>query len=234
MDNLSSFYFTLANPVADARRRRSSTTCAATACRSARRRGYAVARLRRRSRRAARRARRRARRSTSSATASAALVALAFAAAHPERVARLALIDAHDGTEGWAAQMTATLALQGDARDAKIAESFQSWLGRHSERKRTRLATRSRGARRAAPRSSPICARSPPLDRGELARSRCPVLALYGETLRRARARRGSSRATLPRVHARASCRAARTRCCGRRPPRSCATASSRSSGGAA
>ncbi|MCA9678817.1 MAG: alpha/beta fold hydrolase, partial [Myxococcales bacterium] len=49
-------------------------------------------------------------------------IVLAFAAAHPERVASLALIDAHDGAEGWAAQMTATLALRGDARDAKIAE----------------------------------------------------------------------------------------------------------------
>src|SRR6185503_11781493 len=53
------------------------------------------------------------------------LVALAFAAAHPERVARLALIDAHDGTDGWATQMSATLGLQGEARDAKIGESFQ-------------------------------------------------------------------------------------------------------------
>ncbi len=68
------------------------------------------------------------------------LVALAFAAAYPERVERLALIDAHAGVEGWATQMTATLALQGTARDTKIAASFGSWLGRHSERKRNRLA----------------------------------------------------------------------------------------------
>src|SRR5262249_52514537 len=67
-------------------------------------------------------------------------VALAFAAAHPARVARLALIDADDGAEGWAARMTATLALRGVARDAQIASSFEHWLGRHSERKRTRLA----------------------------------------------------------------------------------------------
>jgi pimeloyl-ACP methyl ester carboxylesterase len=68
------------------------------------------------------------------------LLALAFTTAHPARVRRLALIDAHTGTEGWAAQMTATLGLQGPARDEKIAASFQSWLGRHSERKRNRLA----------------------------------------------------------------------------------------------
>ena len=36
--------------------------------------------------------------------------------------------------------MTSTLGLTGEARDQKIAASFQSWLGRHSARKRTRLA----------------------------------------------------------------------------------------------
>jgi pimeloyl-ACP methyl ester carboxylesterase len=105
------------------------------------------------------------------------LVALAFAAAHPARVARLALIDAHTGTDGWAAQMTATLALKGDARDAKIAESFQSWLGRHSERKRTRLA---RNAEALVEGTSLVAdlRGSPPL---ALAGIRCPTLALYGE-----------------------------------------------------
>src|SRR5450432_1811304 len=105
------------------------------------------------------------------------LVALAFAAAYPERVARLALIDAHTGTEGWAAQMTATLALKGDARDSKIAESFQSWLGRHSDRKRTRLA---KSAEDLVERTSLVddlrC--SPALVWSKI---RCPTLALYGE-----------------------------------------------------
>ena len=105
------------------------------------------------------------------------LVALAFAAAHPARVARLALIDAHTGTDGWAGQMTATLALRGDARDAKIAESFQAWLGRHSERKRTRLA---RAAEALVEGTSLVAdlRGSPPL---AVAGIHCPTLALYGE-----------------------------------------------------
>lgn len=105
------------------------------------------------------------------------LVALAFAAAHPARVARLALIDAHTGTDGWAGQMTATLALRGEARDAKIAESFQSWLGRHSERKRTRLA---RAAEALVEGTSLVAdlRGSPPL---AVAGIHCPTLALYGE-----------------------------------------------------
>ena len=121
------------------------------------------------------------------------LVALAFAAAHPARVARLALIDAHDGTEGWAAQMTATLALRGDARDAKIAENFQSWLGRHSERKRNRLA---RAAEALVEHTSLVAdlRDSPTVD---VTTIRCPVLAIYGERSD-VRARGEQLAATLP------------------------------------
>jgi pimeloyl-ACP methyl ester carboxylesterase len=108
------------------------------------------------------------------------LVALTFAAKYPERVARLALIDAHDGTDGWASQMSATLGLRGEARDAKIAESFQAWLGRHSERKRTRLA---RSAEALVDGTSLIedLRASPPLTADTLARITCPTLAIYGE-----------------------------------------------------
>jgi pimeloyl-ACP methyl ester carboxylesterase len=106
------------------------------------------------------------------------LVALAFAAAHPERVTKLALIDAHTGADGWAAQMTATLALKGEARDAKIVDSFQSWLGRHSDRKRTRLAKVAEALVENTSLVADLRA-SPPV---ELTQVRCPTLALYGET----------------------------------------------------
>jgi pimeloyl-ACP methyl ester carboxylesterase len=106
------------------------------------------------------------------------LLALAFAAAHPERVARLALIDAHTGVDGWAAQMTATLALQGAERDTKIFESFKSWLGRHSERKRNRLA---KNAQELVERTSLVAdlRGSPALALGGITAT---TLALYGET----------------------------------------------------
>jgi pimeloyl-ACP methyl ester carboxylesterase len=76
--------------------------------------------------------------------------------------------------------MTATLALTGEARDAKIVESFQAWLGRHSERKRTRLA---RSAEALIEGTSLIAdlRRSPPLTAAALSSIRCPTLALYGE-----------------------------------------------------
>jgi pimeloyl-ACP methyl ester carboxylesterase len=106
------------------------------------------------------------------------LIALAFAAAYPSRVRKLALIDAHTGTDGWAAQMTATLGLQGAARDAKIAESFQSWLGRHSERKRNRLAESAK----ALVEDTSLVADlrdSPGVSLDGIA---CETLALYGES----------------------------------------------------
>ena len=107
------------------------------------------------------------------------LLALAFAARYPDRVSRLALIDAHDGTAGWAAQMAATLSLRGDARDAKIAANFQAWLGRHSERKRTRLAAAAEALVEHTSLVADLRA-SPALSPDEIARVRCPVLALYG------------------------------------------------------
>lgn len=179
MDNLSSFYFTLANPLAqgvdacevilyDLRGHGMSERPAT---------GYAVASL------------------VADLTALldalaithpvvivgnsfGGLLALAFAAAHPDRVEKLALIDAHTGVDGWATQMTSTLALKGEARDMKIASSFQSWLGRHSERKRNRLAA----AAEALVEHTSLVAdlrESPAIDLRALT---CPILAVYGES----------------------------------------------------
>lgn len=178
MDNLSSFYFTLANPVAaaaeavlyDLRGHGLSERPA---------RGYAVAELVE-DLRALLDALAIERPIELIGNSFGGLIALAFAAAHPGRVGKLVLIDAHDGTDGWAAQMTATLALQGEARDDQIGRSFQSWLGRHSDRKRTRLA---RAAEALVEGTSLIedLRGSPPMTPETLARIACPVLALYGE-----------------------------------------------------
>jgi pimeloyl-ACP methyl ester carboxylesterase len=104
-------------------------------------------------------------------------LALACAAAHPALVSAIALIDAHDGATGFADQMSATLSLEGEARDLKIAENFQSWLGRHSERKRTKLARAAEALVHGTSLVADLAA-SPPVD---ASRVRCPVMALYGE-----------------------------------------------------
>jgi len=108
------------------------------------------------------------------------LLALAYAAAHPEGTAGLVLVDAHLSDDTWGGQMARTLQLEGEARDRMIAQSFKSWLGRHSERKRTRLARTAEALVQGTTLIADL-RDSPPLGAGDLARIQCPVLAIYGE-----------------------------------------------------
>ncbi|MCK6502407.1 alpha/beta fold hydrolase [Myxococcota bacterium] len=108
------------------------------------------------------------------------LVALAFALAHPDRVASLALVDAHVSDGGFGEQMAGTLLLEGPARDAAIATHFADWLGRHSERKRNKLAENARALVQGTSLVADLRA-SPPFDPAALAALSVPVLALYGE-----------------------------------------------------
>ncbi len=108
------------------------------------------------------------------------LLAVAFALKHPGRAASLALVDAHLGDAGFGEQMASTLELEGEERDRRIAESFKDWVGRHSDRKRNRLAS---SAGDLVSRTSLVAdmRRTRPLQATDLARLEAPVLALYGE-----------------------------------------------------
>ena len=108
------------------------------------------------------------------------LLGVAFALAHPERTASLVLVDAHWSDAGWADEMTATLALQGEARDRAIAENFKDWLGRHSARKRTRLAETAEGLVYGTSLVADLRA-SPAADETAVRRLAAPALLLYGE-----------------------------------------------------
>jgi pimeloyl-ACP methyl ester carboxylesterase len=108
------------------------------------------------------------------------MVALAFARAFPHRVDRIVLVDAHVGGEGFGEEMVATLSLDGEERDRKIAEHFASWLGRHSARKRTRLADTAEALVRGTSLVEDL-RRTPRVTAVELAGIQAPVLALYGE-----------------------------------------------------
>ena len=109
------------------------------------------------------------------------LLALAFAAEYPERARGVVLVDGHVGQTGWADAMSATLSLQGEERDKQIAISFQSWLGRHSEKKSTRLA-RSASALVYGTSLVADMRASGSLSAEAMRGIRAPVLALYGET----------------------------------------------------
>jgi pimeloyl-ACP methyl ester carboxylesterase len=134
------------------------------------------------------------------------LLALAFAAAHPARVRGLVLVDGHLGDDGFAAQMSATLRLEGEARERRIAESFAHWLGRHSERKSNRLADNARALIEHTSLVADLAA-TPPLGPAELASVRAPLLALYGERSDlRARAEGALSSLPQARVEILAGC----------------------------
>ena len=61
-----------------------------------------------------------------------------------DRVRSLVLVDPLVPELGWGARIVGTLVLQEDARNEVIADRFQAWLGRHSDRKRTRLEKHAR------------------------------------------------------------------------------------------
>ena len=109
-----------------------------------------------------------------------ALLAVSFALRLPRRTAGLVLVDGHLGDDGFAERMTATLSLRGDDADRQIAESFKHWLGRHSERKRTRLAEHARALVMDTSLVRDLRA-TPPLGPEDFARIEAPTLALYGE-----------------------------------------------------
>lgn len=113
------------------------------------------------------------------------LVALAFAASHPERVASLVLVDAHTGAAGFGDEMAATLSLQGAERDERIARSFSAWAGRHSARKRSRLADTARALVEGTTLVADLRAEVPfDVDAGAsgpAGRVSMPALLLYGE-----------------------------------------------------
>lgn len=106
-------------------------------------------------------------------------LATSLAVHHPERVASLVLVDANLGGAGWGDAMAATLSLRGEDAEAAIALHFKDWLGRHSSRKRNRLADTAKALVLGTTLVADLQA-SPPLAEADIAKLTLPVLALYG------------------------------------------------------
>jgi pimeloyl-ACP methyl ester carboxylesterase len=105
------------------------------------------------------------------------VVALAFTQLFPERVASLVLIEAHFATEGWGEHMAGSLALAAFGLDK---EGVQEWLDEHASRKLSRLA---RHSEKLFLETSLIddLQRERPFTRRALEAIPCPTLAIYGE-----------------------------------------------------
>lgn len=105
------------------------------------------------------------------------VVALAFTHLFPQRVASLVLIEAHFATEGWGEYMAGSLALAAFGLDEA---AVKDWLARNASRKLSRLA---RHSERLFLETSLIAdlQREQPFSPRALQAIPCPTLAIYGE-----------------------------------------------------
>jgi pimeloyl-ACP methyl ester carboxylesterase len=110
-----------------------------------------------------------------------ALLAVAFARAHPSRVAGLVLLDGHVGDTDFGERMASTLSLEGADAERVIAERFKDWLGRHSQRKRSRLADHARALLTETTLIADM-RNTPPMTEADFEKIAAPTLALFGET----------------------------------------------------
>jgi pimeloyl-ACP methyl ester carboxylesterase len=103
-------------------------------------------------------------------------IALGFALAHPERVASMVLIEAHLTVAGWAEQMKATLCRIGSDL---AAGNTQVWLSMY-HRKHARMAERANDLINGTTFLTDLLTVDP-LDPRSLRTLECPVRAVYGE-----------------------------------------------------
>jgi pimeloyl-ACP methyl ester carboxylesterase len=104
-------------------------------------------------------------------------VALAAAVAHPERVAGLVLIEAHFAVEGWAEHMAGSLELAGLGLEE---DDLQAWLEEQGGRKLNRMARRAEELLFETTLIDDMRT-ARPFTFDDLRSVRCPTLALYGE-----------------------------------------------------
>lgn len=102
------------------------------------------------------------------------VVSLALAHRHPERVASLFLIEAHFAVEGWGEHMAGSLALAAFGLDE---DAVQDWLAANADRKLSRLAKRSERFLTETTLIDDLQAEQPI---GWLPEIACPTYAMYG------------------------------------------------------
>ena len=105
------------------------------------------------------------------------VVGLGMAVAHPERVAGLALIEAHFAVEGWGHHMAGSLAL---AAFGLAEDEVEQWLAEQGGRKLNKMARNAEALIYETTMLRDLEAVQS-LPRDALAALDCPVLAFYGE-----------------------------------------------------
>lgn len=110
------------------------------------------------------------------------LVAMNFASNYPARVAGMVLLEPIVAENGWGEQMAYTLTLEGEERDRQIVSAFRSWLERHSNKKRNLLGRIAEEMQKFVHETSLVedLRASPAMTPAEMAGVRCPMLVLFG------------------------------------------------------
>ena len=108
------------------------------------------------------------------------LVALCYAAKYQGQVAGVGLIDGLLPQAGWGEKMVASLMVDDQTRDGEIIKLYKDWHAKDSSRKRSRLAE---NARQLVYHTSLLddLKSSAGITTDDLGEIICPVLALYGE-----------------------------------------------------
>ena len=103
-------------------------------------------------------------------------VALAFAVAHPEQVASLVMIEAHFAVQGWGEEMARTLWEVALGMELEDARAFVAAAGR----KMSRMADKAEALINHTSLIEDLLT-GVPLPRAEVEAISCPVLAVYGD-----------------------------------------------------
>lgn len=115
------------------------------------------------------------------------LVAITLAIQHPERVRSLVLLDGHVPDDHWSARIQKMLTVEGEEKDAWVAHSLRRVKDSYRDWLETRSALQTSGVTRQAraliDETSLVAdiEKSPVFSREQLAAIACPVLAFYGE-----------------------------------------------------
>lgn len=107
-------------------------------------------------------------------------IAIELARRHPERVAGLVLVDGHLGATDFQDKMVATLALRERDSERVAQELLRDWHGRDSPRKRASIAVNAHALLNRTTLIADL-RKKPPLAAHDFAAIHVPTLALYGE-----------------------------------------------------
>lgn len=107
------------------------------------------------------------------------LLAVAYAIARPGRTRGLALVDGNLADPEWGPDVARKFRLEGEERDRLIARYAYRWAGRHSRRKSTRLAETAEALVHRTTLVDDLAV-APPVTDDDLRALECPTLLLYG------------------------------------------------------